>query len=102
MAQPTIEGTGLELISVLHHKPNDRFRLIKLTSDADFATFEEALAKATSRTANEVAADRARLIQASPTSRDLPTGCTLEDVVMGKWPGNESDEQIFEALEKLS
>ncbi len=100
--QQIIEGTGEELIQVLNQQPKDRFRLIKLPMDREFQTFEEVFAQATNRTPEEVAAARARLIQASPPPRELPEGKTLEDVVMGKWPGDETDEQIFEALRKLS
>ncbi len=103
MAQPHIlEGTGEELIELLHQQPKERFRLIKLQNDRPFQTYEEALAQAMNRTPEEIAEARARLIQASPAPRELPEGKTLEDVVMGQWPGDETDEQIFEALEKLS
>ncbi len=34
--------------------------------------------------------------------RPLPPGKTLEDMVWGKWPGDETDEQINAALEELS
>ena len=33
---------------------------------------------------------------------ELPEGKTLEDVVVGMWPGDETDEEIFAALERLS
>ena len=38
------------------------------------------------------------------TNKDLrmPPGKTLEDVISGKWPGDEPDEVVFAALEKLS
>jgi hypothetical protein len=100
MTQQIIEGTGEELIEVLSRKPKERFRLVPI--DRDFQTFEEAFAQATNRTDEEVTAARTRLIQASPSPRELPEGKTLEDVVTGKWPGDETDEQIFEALRKLS
>ena len=89
--QQIIEGTGAELIEVLTQQPQNRFRLIKLPAEREFQTFEEALAGATSRTPQEVADARSRLIQASPAPRALPKGKTLEDVVMGNWPGDETD-----------
>ena len=100
--QQIIEGTGEELIQLLNQQPKDRFRLIKLPADRDFLTFEEALAQVTNRTPEEVTAARDRLILASPPPRELPEGKSLEDVVMGKWPGDETDEQILEALRTLS
>jgi hypothetical protein len=102
VTQHIIEGTGEELIEVLHRKPKDRFRLIELAEDEGFVTFEAAVARATSRTTDEIAAARERLMQASPHPRELPDGMSLEDVLVGRWPGDESDEQIFEALQKLS
>lgn len=103
MTQPKIyEGTGEELQQHLKQHPHERFRLILLPINREFQTFEEAFAQATNRTPEEIAAARSRLIQASPPPRELPEGKTLEDVVMGKWPGDETDEQIFEALRKLS
>jgi hypothetical protein len=96
-----IEGTGEELIEVLSRQPKERYRLIKLTHDQEHQTFEEALTQAMHWTLEEIAAARERLIQASPAPRELPDGQTLEDVVLGKWPGGETDEEIFEALERL-
>ena len=54
------------------------------------------------RTAEEIAEARARVMQASPAPREIPDGKILEDMVVGQWPGDETDEQIFEALERLS
>lgn len=103
MAQPQIiEGTGEELIKLLNQQPNERFQLIKIPSERPFHTYEEALAQAMNRTPEEIAESRTRVIQASPAARELPEGKTLEDMVIGQWPGNETDEQILEALEKLS
>jgi hypothetical protein len=34
--------------------------------------------------------------------RPIPEGLTLYDVVCGQWPGDESDEEVFEALKILS
>jgi hypothetical protein len=103
MTQPqVIEGTGEELIKLLNQQPNERFRLMKLSSKPSPQTYEEALAQALSRTPEQIAEARARVLQASPAPRELPEGKTLEDVVMGQWPGDETDEQILEALRKLS
>lgn len=62
----------------------------------------EAIARLKNRTPEQVAADRDRLLALSPPPRPLPPGKTLEDVLAGLWPGDETDEQILEALEKLS
>ena len=59
---------------------------------------EIALEKMRNRTPEDIAAARA-LIQ---PGRPLPPGKTLEDMVWGKWPGDETDEEINAALEELS
>lgn len=97
-----VEGTGEELMEVLNRQPKERFRLIRLAADHRFESYEEALMHATNRTTDEVAEARTRLLIASPTPRQIPNGKTLEDMIVGKWPGDETDEQIIEALERLS
>jgi predicted DNA-binding antitoxin AbrB/MazE fold protein len=54
------------------------------------------------RTAAELEEDRRRLFALSPPPRPIPEGKTLSDVVEGMWPGDETDEQINEALKRLS
>lgn len=55
-----------------------------------------------SRTDEEIEEARRRIDARSPPPRPLPAGKTLEDVVVGTWPGDETDEQINEALKRLS
>lgn len=103
MAQSqVIEGTGEELIGLLYSQPKERFRLIKLPIEREFRTYEQALTEALYRSPDEIAEARSRVLKASPPPRELPPGNTLEDVVMGRWPSDETDEQIFDALQKLS
>ena len=75
-------------------------------SDANRTGEEDPLAAAirrlTSRTPEQVLADREEILRSSPPPRPLPPGKTLADVVVGTWPGDETDEEIFEMLEKLS
>ena len=54
------------------------------------------------RTDAEIEEARRRIDALSPPPRPIPEGKTLEDMVMGTWPGDETDEQIREALERLS
>ena len=63
---------------------------------------EEGLRRITSRTPEQVEAARAALLAASTPPKPLPAGKTLEDVVAGAWPGDETDEQIRVALDELS
>ena len=55
-----------------------------------------------SRTDAEIEAARRRLDALSPPPAPIPEGKTLSDMVEGKWPGDETDEQINEALKRLS
>ena len=61
-----------------------------------------AVNKLINRTEAEMLASRARVMKTVRLGRPLPEGKTLADVVEGQWPGDETDEQIFEALERLS
>ena len=71
-----IEGTGEELIELLTRQPKERFRLIRLANDRPFQTYEEALAQAMSRTEEEIAEARTRVLQASPVPRVRSGGVT--------------------------
>jgi len=66
------------------------------------SALDMAARRLTGRTPEQVAADRARVLALSPPPRPLPPGKTLADVVVGRWPGDETDEQIRDALERLS
>ena len=61
-----------------------------------------AVNKLINRTEAEMLASRARVMKTVRLGRPLPEGKTLADVVEGQWPGDETDEQIFEALARLS
>lgn len=47
-----------------------------------------------SRTPEQVREARARLFATARPARPLPPGKTLEDVVVGKWPGDETDHEV--------
>jgi predicted DNA-binding antitoxin AbrB/MazE fold protein len=70
--------------------------------EEDSGALERAVARMTSRTAEEIEATRARLFAEMELPTPLPPGKTLEDVISGKWPGDETDEEVRLALEKLS
>lgn len=63
---------------------------------------EEALRAFLNRTPEQIAAAREAVMRTAIRGRPLPEGKTLEDVVVGMWPGDETDEEIFAALERLS
>jgi predicted DNA-binding antitoxin AbrB/MazE fold protein len=54
------------------------------------------------RTDAEIEATRRRLDALSRPPAPIPEGKTLSDMVEGTWPGDETDEQINEALKRLS
>ncbi len=70
--------------------------------DVDPDALERAVAQMINRTPEEIEQTRARLFQQMEPPRPLPPGQTLFDVICGKWPGDETDEEVLRALEKLS
>ena len=72
--------------------------------DADYEpdALEKAMAKMRARTPEQIAEARNQLFQASKPPRPLPEGQTIFDAIGGKWPSNETDEEVFAALKKLS
>ena len=61
-----------------------------------------AVDKLVNRTEAEMLASRARVMKTVRLGRPLPEGKTVLDMIEGTWPGDETDERIFEALEGLS
>lgn len=70
--------------------------------DNDPDALAKAMAKLLNRTPEEIEQARERIFATSRPPRPLPEGKTLGDVLLGQWPGDETDEQVFEALRKLS
>lgn len=62
----------------------------------------EAVARMTSRSPEQLAEIRERSAGFARPGKPLPTGQTIFDAVIGKWPGQESDEEVTEALRRLS
>ena len=61
-----------------------------------------AVSRLTNRTPEQIAQAQACAIEAYPPLHTVPPGKTLADVVSGQWPGDETDEQIQQALQELS
>ena len=70
--------------------------------DAEPDALELAIKRWTSRTPEQILADREEVLKTSRKGHPSPEGKTLTDVVVGTWPGDETDEEIREMLEKLS
>jgi hypothetical protein len=73
---------------------------IESADDSD--ALSRAIAKMINRSPEEIAKAQARAIAKYKPEHSLQPGQTIFDAVGGKWPGDESDQQIKEALEKLS
>ena len=56
----------------------------------------------THRSSEDVRAARARILDSAPAAREIPAGKTILDMVEGKWPGNETDAEIQDALARIS
>lgn len=66
------------------------------------ARLDQELAWLANRTAEDIERTRQELLNTSRPAQPIPAGKTLFDVVEGQWPGNETDEEIRTALERLS
>jgi hypothetical protein len=82
-------------------------RRVKLLVEREATTeqslsLDDAVSRLNSRTPEQLAEARRRLFDASADPLPVPDGKSLVDMIAGHWPGDESDEQIHDALEKLS
>jgi hypothetical protein len=62
----------------------------------------DSIARLRNRTPEEIAKTRAEYLALATPGKPLPPGKTLADMVVGQWPGDETDEEILAALERLS
>ena len=62
----------------------------------------DSIARWRNRSPEEVAALQQKVLALSRPGKPLPPGKTFADMVVGQWPGDETDEEIFVALERLS
>ena len=94
--QGVFEGDKVQisLLNIVRAAPEDEAE--------DPGALDRAVAKMMNRTPEEIEATRARLFSEMEPPRPLPPGKTLEDMISGKWPGDETDEEVLRALEKLS
>lgn len=68
----------------------------------DPGALDRAVAAMINRTPEQIKAAQERALREFQPERELPPGQTIFDAVCGKWPGDETDEQVFAALERLS
>jgi hypothetical protein len=89
---------------LLEEKLKETYTISPTDEGCDFVpdALERVIAQMTNRTPEEVEETRARLFQEMEPPRPLPPGKTLADILYGQWPGDETDEEVLAALEKLS
>ncbi len=63
---------------------------------------ERAIYEMTHRTPEQLAQAQQRAMERYQPRRTPPPGKTLADMVSGKWPGDETEEQLQQALAELS
>ncbi len=105
MSQPEVmEGTWEQILSRDAARLAERRITLYVAPDAlaEPESLQAAAERISGRTPEQIAGARRRLLAASPPPQDLPDGQTVLDAVMGHWPGDESDEEINAALERLS
>ncbi len=119
MVQPSIEEhppIAIRLRSETEEKLRDRAAIVGMSLETFIEEIAEreaeandpneviakAVARIQSRTQEQLLTDRDRILGLTPPPRPIPEGKTFFDVVQGTWPGDESDEEIRAALERLS
>lgn len=70
--------------------------------DEDPHALERATERMKNRTPEDIEAAQRLAIEQYKPENLLPEGKTIFDVLCGKWPGEETDEEVALALERLS
>jgi hypothetical protein len=97
--QPVEVYAGAVLEKVAREKANGLNLLAD--DDRDPHSLDRAIAKMKSRTPEERAAMRERVMKASPEPLPLPAGKTVFDIIP-RIRGKETDEEVLAALDRLS
>ena len=71
-------------------------------ADDEPDALNRAIAKMKGRTPEQIAEARDQLFQAAKPPRPLPAGQSIFDAIGSQWPGDETDEEVLAALDKLS
>ena len=74
----------------------------QIEQEAEPTALSRAVYEMTHRTPEQIAEAQVRAMERYKPRRAVPPGKTLADMVSGKWPGDETVEQITAALEDLS
>ena len=65
-------------------------------------SFEQRISAMISRTPEQIAEARARVLAGSPEPRPLPPGKSLEEVIVGQLADDRSEAEVLAVLEELS
>lgn len=103
------EASGEAPAAYLARAVETQIREEKIAADRDHwmgqglnEALAEAIARWRNRTPEEVTVMQKEYLALARPGKPLPPGKTLADMVLGKWPGDETDEEISAALERLS
>jgi hypothetical protein len=103
------EAVGEEPATYLTRAVEMRLREEKIAADREHwlaqglnYALSDSMARWRNRSPEEVARTQAEYLALATPGKPLPPGKTLADMVVGQWPGDETDEEILAALERLS
>ena len=71
-------------------------------ADKDVFSLDAGIARLNGRTPDEILTARNRMLSEASEPLPFPAGKTFAEVIMGQWPGDESDDEIAAALRALS
>lgn len=66
------------------------------------ADLDQAIVRMIHRSPEQIEEQRSRSETFITPGRPLPPGQTVYDAVFGQWPGDETNDEVLEALERLS
>ena len=108
MSGQVIEGTWEEIVQHAEELAGHHLRVFILDIDDETKddinphALEEAIATLVNRTPEEIERTRTELFKIMDRPRPLPEGKGLIEVISGQWPGDETDNEISEALKRVS
>ena len=100
-----VKGTREEVVESIRKLPDVRLHveIQQIKAEENQKSFQEQeIERITNRSPEELRANWEHIVSLSRPPRPLPPGKTFDDMVMGQWPGDETDEEIRLALEELS
>jgi hypothetical protein len=89
------------IVELITHDAEDTHDVesAELTTETEL---DKAVHRLIARTPEERASLQSAILAVSRPARALPAGKTLEEIVVGAWPGTETDAKISQALADLS